>query len=180
MFSADHLSLKLLRLRANEEWESPGKGFSFLFPREGLGTYLVGPQAYLLNPGDVLVVNGDPKGRVGVKDGGEVALWLFSVSFEHLYPLFAGRELGLLRGRRGESQAHPAVWRVHGRGQGMSSVAGERAAAAGFRPPHPLVASGGDPVVRGDQSRAGEPRRTTPGPTSTSPRCWSGFRPASS
>ncbi len=98
MFSAEHLSLKLLRLRAKEEWESPGKGFSFFFPREGLGTYLLGSQAYLLNPGDVLVVNGDPKGRVGVKDGGEVALWLFSVSFEHLYPLFAGREIGLLAG----------------------------------------------------------------------------------
>ena len=98
MFSAEHLSLKLLRLRAKEEWESPGKGFSFLFPKQGLGTYLLGSQAYLLNPGDVLVVNGDPKGRVGVKDGGEVALWLFSVSFEHLYPLFAGRELGLLEG----------------------------------------------------------------------------------
>ena len=98
MFSGDHLSLKLLLLRANEEWESPGKGFSFLFPREGLGTYLVGPLAHLLSPGDVLVVNGDPKGRVAVRDGHEVALWLFSVSFEHLYPLFASRELWLLQG----------------------------------------------------------------------------------
>ena len=96
MFSADHLSLKLLRLRANEEWECPGKGFSFLFPTEGLGAYWVGPLAHLLNPGDVLVANGDPKGRVGVRNGGELALWLFSVSFEHLYPLFASRELGLL------------------------------------------------------------------------------------
>ena len=98
MFSADHLSLKLLRLRANEEWGSPGKGFSFLFPREGSGTYSLGTLAYLLNPGDVLVVNGDPKGRVGARNGGEVALWLFSVSVEHLYPLFAGRELGVLEG----------------------------------------------------------------------------------
>ena len=96
MFSADHLSLKLLRLRAAEEWESPGKGFSFLFPRGGLGTYQVGTLAYRLSPGDVLVVNGDPKGRVSVRGGGEVALWLFSVSFEHLYPLFASRELALL------------------------------------------------------------------------------------
>jgi len=96
MFSADHLSLKLLRLRANEEWETPGKEFSFLFPTGGLGAYWVGPQARLLNPGDVLVANGDPKGRLGVRNGGEVALWLFSVSFEHLYPLFASRELGLL------------------------------------------------------------------------------------
>ena len=95
-FSPDHLSLKVLRLRANEEWECPGKGFSFLFPTEGLGTYLVGPLAHLLNPGDVLVAKGDPKGRVGVRNGGELALWLFSVSFEHLYPLFASRELGLL------------------------------------------------------------------------------------
>jgi AraC-like DNA-binding protein len=98
MFSADHLSLKLLRLKTNEEWASPGKGFSFLFPREGSGKYLLGSLAYLLNPGDVLVVNGDPKGRVGTKNGGEVALWLFSISVEHLYPLFAGRELGLLEG----------------------------------------------------------------------------------
>jgi len=96
MFSIEHLSLRLLRLRAKEEWESPGRGFSFLFPREGSGKYLLGSQACLLNPGDVLVVNGEPKGRVGVRDGGEVALWLFSVSFEHLYPLFAGRELALL------------------------------------------------------------------------------------
>jgi AraC-like DNA-binding protein len=98
MFSADYLSLKLLRLRAAEEWASPGKGFSFLFPKQGRGTYFIGSEAHLLNPGDVLVVNGDPRGRVGVKGGGEVALWLFSVSFEHLYPLFAGRELGLLQG----------------------------------------------------------------------------------
>jgi AraC-like DNA-binding protein len=98
VFSGDHLALNLLRLRAKEEWESPGKGMSFLFPKEGLGAYLVGPQAHVLHPGDVLVVNGDPKGRVGVRDGGEVALWLFSVSFEHMYPLFASRELGLLAG----------------------------------------------------------------------------------
>jgi AraC-like DNA-binding protein len=98
MFSAEHLSLKLLRLRAKEEWESPGRGFSFLFPKQGLGKYSIGSQACQLSPGDVLVVNGDPKGRVGVKDGGEVALWVFSVSFEHLYPLFAGRELALLEG----------------------------------------------------------------------------------
>jgi AraC-like DNA-binding protein len=98
MFSADYLSLKLLRLRAGEEWASPGRGFSFLFPKSGQVTYLAGSQAHLLNPGDVLVANGDPKGRVRAKGGGEVALGLFSVSFEHLYPLFAGRELGLLAG----------------------------------------------------------------------------------
>jgi AraC-like DNA-binding protein len=98
MFSADYLSLKLLRLRATEEWASPGRGFTFLFPRQGQVTYLAGSQAHSLNPGDVLVANGDPKGRVGAKGGGEVALWLFSVLMEHLYPLFAGRELGLLAG----------------------------------------------------------------------------------
>jgi AraC-like DNA-binding protein len=98
MFSADYLSLKLLRLRANEEWESPGKGFSFLFPTQGQGTYLAGSYFHPLTPGDVLVVNGDPKGRVGANGGGEVALSLYSVAIEHLYPLFAGRELGLLPG----------------------------------------------------------------------------------
>jgi AraC-like DNA-binding protein len=98
VFSADHLSLKLLRLRADEEWTSPGIGFSFLFPRSGAGKYLVGPLTHRLNAGDVLVVNGDPKGRVGVKGGGELSLWLFSVEFGHLYPLFASRELALLPG----------------------------------------------------------------------------------
>ena len=58
----------------------------------------MGPLAHLLNPGDVLVVNGEPKGRVEVREGDEIALWLFSVSFEHLYPLFASQELGLLAG----------------------------------------------------------------------------------
>jgi AraC-like DNA-binding protein len=96
MFSGNHLSLKLLRLNAREEWESPGKGFSFLFPREGSAVYVLGGAAYRLSPGDVLVVNGDPKGRVCADAGGEVALLLFSVSFEHLYPLFAGHEIGLL------------------------------------------------------------------------------------
>ncbi len=109
MFSGQHLSLRLLRLHAKEEWESPGKGFSFLFPREGSGTYLVGQAAHALNPGDVLVVNGDPKGRVCAKGGGEMTLLLFSVSFEHLYPLFASRELSLL-GNVAESLKHTRLY----------------------------------------------------------------------
>jgi AraC-like DNA-binding protein len=96
MVSAEHLSLKLLRLKAKEEWASPGKGFSFLFPREGAGTYLMGTLVHRLSAGDVLVVNGDPRGRVGVRSGTEIDLWLFTVAVEHLYPLFSGRELSLL------------------------------------------------------------------------------------
>jgi len=96
MFSADHLSLKTLRLRANEEWVSPGRGFSFLFPRKGTATYFLGPLAFELNPGDVLVGNGEPRGRICASGGGEVLLQLFSIAFEHLYPLFGSREIGLL------------------------------------------------------------------------------------
>lgn len=96
MFSADHLSLKTLRLRANEEWVSPGRGFSFLFPRKGSATYFLGPLAFGLNPGDVLVGNGEPRGRVSASGEGEVLLQLFSIAFEHLYPLFGSREIGLL------------------------------------------------------------------------------------
>jgi len=49
MFSADYLSLKLLRLRAGEEWASPGRGFSFLFPKSGQVTYLVSGRKLLIS-----------------------------------------------------------------------------------------------------------------------------------
>jgi len=97
MLGHDHLVLRLFRLKPSEEQLSRGPGFSFLFPREGLGTFASAAINHPLASGDVLVCSEAQGGRVCAMEAGELACWHFSFCLEHLYPLLGGEELSLLR-----------------------------------------------------------------------------------
>ena len=98
MFSPDHLALRLFRLQPSEAWLSRGRSFSFLFPREGLGTFASAASSHRLASGDVLVCSEAQGGKVCALAAGELVCWHFSACLEHLYPLFGSEELSLLQG----------------------------------------------------------------------------------
>ena len=98
MLANDHLSLRLVRIRSDEEWTAEGERLSFVFPKAGTGSYLAGLQAQSFGPGDVLVLNGDSRGRiVSQAKGGELVFWWFGMTFDNLMPLFAANEISLAR-----------------------------------------------------------------------------------
>src|SRR5689334_11807298 len=97
MVPQDYLTLRLIRLRLQEEWAHKGIGLSLIFPRGGTGNYISGTINHRLVPGDVLVVDAAPGGRLSPAEKGEIVFWSFSVCFEHLFPLFAGNEISLLQ-----------------------------------------------------------------------------------
>lgn len=93
----DHLTLRLSRLKAGEEFEQKVEGLTFLFSKGGSGKYRSQLATFQLAPGDLLVFNSAAGSKVAVLDGQAGFLfWTFSVCFENLLPLFAGREISLL------------------------------------------------------------------------------------
>jgi AraC-like DNA-binding protein len=97
VFAQDYLSLRLVRLKPADEWLTAGSGLFFIFVKGGSGIYGAGAITQRLSAGDVLVWNGEAGGKLRVVDGGEVVFWCFSLSFEHLFPLFSSSEISLLR-----------------------------------------------------------------------------------
>jgi AraC-like DNA-binding protein len=99
MFSQEHLTLRLVRLKPSEKWIHRANGLSFVFPKGGSGKYVSTAVTQRLVPGDVLVLNGTPEGEGGLcaDERGEMIFWFFAVNFEHLFPLFAGNEICLLQ-----------------------------------------------------------------------------------
>jgi AraC-like DNA-binding protein len=111
MLGEEHLALRLIRLRAPEEW-TPGAGLAFVFPQGGAGSYHWGRLAQRLGPGDIAVASGEPAGKLCVAEGEEMVFWTFSLCVEHLFPLFASDEISLLstlmEGLKG-IKLHPAA-----------------------------------------------------------------------
>lgn len=97
MLAHDYLALRLLRLKPPEEWLNRGRSLSFLFPKGGVGTFVSGAMNHPLAPGDVLVLTEAQGGKVCAGEAGELVFWYFSLSLEHLYPLFGSNELSLLQ-----------------------------------------------------------------------------------
>lgn len=93
MFTMDHLALRLFRIKSPEQWIQKDEELSFLFPSGGAGEYTNVHATCRLAPGDVLVANGASAGKVCPANGGEIVFWLFSLSLEHLFPLFACEEI---------------------------------------------------------------------------------------
>jgi AraC-like DNA-binding protein len=96
MFDQDYFALRLVRLTPSEEWSSQKEGFYFIFPKGGSGQYVSGSSAQRLVPGDVLVCEGNPDGKLNVYHGAEIIFLSFVLRLEHLLPLFAGNEISLL------------------------------------------------------------------------------------
>jgi AraC-like DNA-binding protein len=97
MLTQDYLSLRLVRLKPAEEWVNNGPGLSFVFPKGGGGKFISGPVTQRLAPGDVFVLDGALGGKLCVADQAEMVFRHFSVSCEHLFPLFASSEICLLQ-----------------------------------------------------------------------------------
>jgi AraC-like DNA-binding protein len=96
VFSNRHLRLKMVRLKPAEEWVNDGKGLSFIFPKGGVAKYVAETVSQRLVPGDVLILNSEPGGKLHAASGGELIFWQFSVAFENLFPLFTSNEICLM------------------------------------------------------------------------------------
>ena len=92
----NYLTLRLVRLKRGEAWPNQGRGFWFVLAKGGKGQYASGSAAQSILPGDVLLLNCKNGGTIAVT-GEEMIFWCFSVSFEHLTPLFAIGEICLLQ-----------------------------------------------------------------------------------
>jgi AraC-like DNA-binding protein len=129
MLTQDYLNLRLIRIKASEQWVREGEGVCFVFARAGAAQYQKGATKQPLSPGDVLAVNGDAAARICAGKGAEFAFWAFSLRLDHLFPLFAGTEISLLRtildGFKG-SKFYPS----------SSSLAGECHKLVAEIPPH--------------------------------------------
>ena len=97
MLTQDYLTLRLVRLKAPEEWINKQDGLCFVFLKGGAGKCLCGPLNQRLAPGDVLVLDGAVGGKLCAPDRGEMVFACFSVCFENLLPLFASNEICLLQ-----------------------------------------------------------------------------------
>jgi len=97
MLNREYLFLQTLCLKASESWSHDGQDLCFLFPKRGVSTLSSGVLEQPLLPGDVLVVNGYFRTRPSVTASQEVMILSFTVSFEHLFPLFASVEVSLLQ-----------------------------------------------------------------------------------
>jgi AraC-like DNA-binding protein len=96
MFDQDYFALRLVRLKPSEEWSSQQEGFCFIFPKAGVGRYVSGATTQRPVPGDVLVCEGSPEGKLSASQGAEMVFCVFLLRLEHLLPLFAGDEISLL------------------------------------------------------------------------------------
>jgi AraC-like DNA-binding protein len=97
MLGHDFLCLRLVRLKAPDEWASDTEGLCFVFPKGGAGTYAHDSLSRPLSPGDVFVLNTTARAKLRVPASGELLFWWFSVCFEHLFPLLATKEICLLQ-----------------------------------------------------------------------------------
>jgi AraC-like DNA-binding protein len=97
MFDQDYFALRLVRLKAPEEWLPQKEGLCFIFPIGGVGQYVNGSAAQRLVPGDILVWEGERGNKLCVSKGAEMIFWSFSLRLEHLLPLLAGSEVSLLQ-----------------------------------------------------------------------------------
>lgn len=93
MNKPDHLSLRMARLKPSEEMLQNEEGLTFIFSKGGVGKYTSKMGTQRLGLGDILVVNGVAGGKFSVFDKGEFTFWSFTLSFEHLLPLFASAEI---------------------------------------------------------------------------------------
>jgi AraC-like DNA-binding protein len=95
--SNDYLTLKLRRLKGAEEMPLNGRGLLFVIFKGGEGSWQCGSSLHRLGAGDVLVVDSASRGHIQGLDKGEMVFWFFMAEFEHLFPLFSGREICLLQ-----------------------------------------------------------------------------------
>jgi AraC-like DNA-binding protein len=96
MLAQNVLTLKLVRLNADDSWSFKQDGLCVVLAKAGAGHYAVGSVIQPFAPGDVLVVKGPTSMRLHTAARAEIIFSCFALRLEHLYPLFAGAEISLL------------------------------------------------------------------------------------
>ena len=97
MAGQSHLLLQTVRLQSANEWVYQGDGVAFVLVQAGNGRHLAGAAVHGLGAGDVLILSGSGSGKLSPALPGELGLAWFSVSMEHLFPLFDGAEISVLQ-----------------------------------------------------------------------------------
>jgi AraC-like DNA-binding protein len=93
----DYLTLKLRRHKGSEPMDLTGRGLLFLILKGGQGACQCGASLQRLGPGAVLVVDSASRAKILARENGALIFWFFVAEFEHLFPLFSGREICLLQ-----------------------------------------------------------------------------------
>ena len=99
MLGDDHLKLRLVRLQPSELWANQSLNedeFTFVFIKGGIAKYVFPNATQRLLPGNILVFSRHSAGKLTADDKSECVFATFSLLFEHMFPLFASNEIGLL------------------------------------------------------------------------------------
>jgi AraC-like DNA-binding protein len=99
MLGDDHFKLRLIRLQPSESWANESRNndeFTFVFFKGGLAKYDFPHASQRLVPGNILVFSKHSVGKLRAEEKSECIFATFSLLFEHLFPLFASNEIGLL------------------------------------------------------------------------------------
>lgn len=99
MLGDDHFKLRLVRLQPSEKWINQSHNedeFTFVFIKGGIAKYVHPNATQRLVGGCILVFSRHSAGTLSADDKSECVFAAFSLLFEHLFPLFASNEIGLL------------------------------------------------------------------------------------
>jgi len=97
MCDEKNLALRQVRLRIADQWANKGGGITFVFSHAGVGAYVSEANTHRIASGDIMVLNGGSNGRLSAGDKGDFLFQTFTLSIEHLYPLFESNEISVLK-----------------------------------------------------------------------------------
>jgi len=99
MLGDDHFKMRLVRLQPSELWANQTRNddeFTFVFIKGGIAKYAFPNATQRLVPGNIVVSSKHSVGKLYAEEKSECIFATFSLAFEHLFPLFASNEIGLL------------------------------------------------------------------------------------
>ncbi len=99
MLGEEHFKLRLVRLQPSELWINQSKSedeFTFVFIKGGIAKYVFPNATQRVVPGNILIFNKVSVGKLFAEEKSECVFATFSLLIEHLFPLFASNEIGLL------------------------------------------------------------------------------------
>ena len=108
MLGDDYFKLRLIRLQPSELWTNETRNddeYTFVFLKGGIAKYDFPNASQRLVPGNILVFSKHSVGKLRAEEKSECVFATFSLLFEHLFPLFASNEIGLLHNVMGNFKA---------------------------------------------------------------------------
>ena len=99
MLGKNILELRLVRLQPSEQWINQSKSedeFTFVFIKGGIAKYVFPNATQRAVPGNILIFNKVSVGKLFAEEKSECVFATFSLLLEHLFPLFASNEIGVL------------------------------------------------------------------------------------